>query len=75
MEKTDCSFKQFDGRVFALDKHRLKVFRVFPTQVYEVRDVILRTTVRLRGSEISEEAAYRISRFDGDLESALKTAG
>lgn len=74
MERRDWSFRQKDGRAFAVDNHRLKVFRIFSNHVYEVGDAYLRTTIRLRGREISEEEARRISLFRGDLELTLKAA-
>lgn len=74
MERKDWSFRQKDGRAFAVDNHRLKVFRIFSNHVYEVGDAYFRATVRLRGLEISEREARRISRFNGDLELTLKAA-
>ena len=74
MERRGWSYRERDGQAFGVDNQRLKVFRIFSNHVYEVRDEYLRTNVRLWGNEISEEEACSISRFDGDLESALKDA-
>lgn len=74
MERKPRSYRQKDGQAFAVDNRTLKVYRIYRNQVYEVRDAYLRTTVRLRGREISGEEARRISLFDGDLELTLKAA-
>ena len=74
MERRDWSFRQKDGQAFAVDNNRLKVYRIFSNHVYEVSDAYLRTTIRLRGLEISDEEARRLSLFHGDLELTLKRA-
>ncbi len=72
MERKDWSFRLKDRRAFAVDNHRLKVFRIFSDHVYEVSDAYLRSSIRLRCSEISLDEARRICLFRGDLEATLK---
>ena len=72
MERKDWSFRVKDGRAFAVDNHRLKVFRLFSNHAYEVSDAYLRSSIRLRCREISEDEARGICLFQGDLESTLK---
>jgi hypothetical protein len=74
MKRKGWSFRGSGGKAFAVDNNRLNVFRIFSNHVWEVKDPWVRTTIRLRSDEISDEKACTISRFEGDLESALNSA-
>ncbi len=74
MKSKDWSFRHRDGRAFAVDNHKLKVFRIFSDHVYQVSDAYLSTSIRLQCREISEEEARRTCGFRGDLKSKLRAA-
>ena len=72
MKRKGWSFRESDGKAFAVENKQLRVFRVFANHVWEVKDSYTRTTIRLRAEEISTENACSISRFNGDLEATLR---
>ncbi len=71
---TGWSFRECGGVVFAVNKHTLRVFRMYFDHLSRITDPDLSAAIVWRDAIISEAEARKISGFTGELQSAAEAA-